>query len=411
MNYADLDTNLSEEDRAVRDMTRRFALEVMRPAGIALDKLDDPADVIAEGSELWDVHRAYRELGLHKRGIPEHLGGLGPDGFSLNARAIMTEELGYGDGGLAISLGVQAFPFYYAGMSPHKDVQEWARDYAHDEKGEIIGCWAITEPDHGSDWTVAGEEWARNPKMAPSLRAVKRGNEYVLNGQKSAWVSNGTIATHAFLHVCLEQDKGMQGTGVCILPLDLPGVSKGKPLDKMGQRALNQGEIFFEEVVIPEHYMIVPDVRMGTEIVGAHIWTAANTSMGLTFAGLARSALDEGLHYAQERIQGGEPIIRHQNVRLKLMRMFTAVEAARALSRQAQAINAANPPGSLPHGVACKALATETAFQVASEALQIHGGNGLTREYLIEKILRDARTSMIEDGTNETLMIRAAHFL
>ena len=148
-----------------------------------------------------------------------------------------------------------------------------------------------------------------------------------------------------------------------------------------------------------------------SEIVGAHIWTAANTSMGLTFAGLARSALDEGLHYAQERIQGGEPIIRHQNVRLKLMRMFTAVEAARALSRQAQAINAANPPGSLPHGVACKALATETAFQVASEALQIHGGNGLTREYLIEKILRDARTSMIEDGTNETLMIRAAHFL
>ena len=109
MNYADLDTNLSEEDRAVRDMTRRFALEVMRPAGIALDKLDDPADVIAEGSELWDVHRAYRELGLHKRGIPEHLGGLGPDGFSLNARAIMTEELGYGDGGLAIPAPLQRY--------------------------------------------------------------------------------------------------------------------------------------------------------------------------------------------------------------------------------------------------------------------------------------------------------------
>jgi alkylation response protein AidB-like acyl-CoA dehydrogenase len=141
------------------------------------------------------------------------------------------------------------------------------------------------------------------------------------------------------------------------------------------------------------------------------IMTGANTGMSIIFAGLAKAAFDEALRYARERVQGGVPIIEHQNIKLKLMNMFTLVESARSLARRTSAFNAANPPGSLPHAVCAKGLSTEAAFKVASEAIQIFGGNGLSKEYCIEKIFRDARASMIEDGTNEALALIGAAFL
>jgi alkylation response protein AidB-like acyl-CoA dehydrogenase len=410
MSYPDLDVGLTEEDIAARDMVRRFGREVMRPVGIRLDKLADPQEVIASDSELWDVHRTYRELGLHTRRLPRSAGGLG-SGLSPLGGIQIGEEMGYADSGLAISISVAGSPFAYAAMSDDPELQGWAKAYAEDTQAEMIGCWAITEPDHGSDWIMAGEPTSNNPLMAPQLKAVKKGKEYILTGQKSAWVSNGTIATHASLHVSLEPDQGMQGTAICIVPLDLPGISKGKPLDKHGQRALNQGEIFFEEVVIPEKYMVVPDISQVNVMLGYNTWTGANTGMSVTFAGCAKSALDEAIDYAKQRVQGGIPIIEHQNIKLKLMKMLQMVEAARSLSRRTMLYNMANPPGSLSHAVSAKALSTETAFKVASEAVQIHGGNGLSKEYVIEKIMRDARASMIEDGTNEVLLLRGAAFL
>jgi alkylation response protein AidB-like acyl-CoA dehydrogenase len=415
MAYVDLDYDLNDEQKAARDMARRFAVEVMRPNGIALDRLADPADVIAGGSQLWDVIRTFRELGLHKRNLPESVGGLAGK-LDPMSNYLINEQLGYGDSGLAISLGAAGSPFAYAAMSQDPEIRGWAEDYVNDTSGEIIGCWAITEPDHGSDWVNAGEAALAKAKFAPQVKAVKKGKEYILNGQKSAWVSNGTLATHASLHVSLDPSMGMQGTSVCILPLDLPGISKGKPLNKLGQRALNQGEIFFEDVVIPEKYMLMGVEMITRRTAGRNeadtgAIAGPNTGMAVTFAGVALSAFDEGLKYARERIQGGVPIIEHQNIKLKLMRMFQMVEAARSLARRNFMYNTHNNPGSSPHAVSAKALSTETAFTVASEALQIHGGNGLTKEYCIEKILRDARASMIEDGTNEALMISAARFL
>ncbi|MBD3648832.1 MAG: acyl-CoA/acyl-ACP dehydrogenase [Pseudomonadales bacterium] len=410
MTYPDLDIDLTEEERAIRDMVQRFGEEVVRPVGIRLDKLADPADVIAPDSELWDVHRAYRDLGLHKNRLPSSVGGMGGQS-SLRTGICISETLGYADSGLAISLAVTGSPFAYAAMSDDKELNEWARAYVEDSRAEMIGCWAITEPDHGSDWIMAGEKTSSNPRMAPGVKATLDGDSYVLSGQKSAWVSNGTIATHASLHVSLDPAQGMHGTGICVLPLDLPGIRKGPPLDKLGQRALNQGEIFFDEVVIPKKYMIVPDIAQANNIIGQNIWVGANTGMSVTFAGVARSALDEAIRYANERVQGGIRIIEHQNIKLKLMKMFQMVEAARSLSRRTMAYNAANPPGSLMHAVSAKALSTETAFNVASEAVQIHGGNGLSKEYVIEKIMRDARASMIEDGTNEVLLLRGSTYL
>ncbi len=207
----------------------------------------------------------------------------------------------------------------------------------------------------------------------------------------------------------------MHGQGLAILPLDLPGISKGKPLNKHGQRALNQGEIFFDEVVIPAKYMIVNDPAIfrpqGNGDGGNNILAGANTGMSVTFAGCAWSAFDLALAYAHERVQGGVPIFEHKNIKLMLMRMFQRVEAARSLSRRTFMYNQVNPPGSMVHAVSAKTLSTETAFDVASDALQIHGGNGLTKAYPIEKIMRDARASMIEDGTNEVLMLSGSNGL
>ncbi|MEE9516899.1 MAG: acyl-CoA dehydrogenase family protein [Candidatus Adiutricales bacterium] len=409
MSYPDLDIDLTDEQKAMRDMARKFGMEVMRPLGIELDNMADPADVIADGSPLWDVFKQYRELGLHKRAMPKAFGGMLEDMDRLSG-LLVSEEFGYADSGLAISLGVAGHPFRYAALSDDPELQGWARDYCEDTECSMIGCWAITEPDHGSDWISGPQPDFNDPKSGPSLKAVKKGDEYILNGQKSAWVSDGTIATHATLHVNLDPSKGMHGSVICILPLDLPGISKGKPLNKIGQRALNQGEIFFEDVKIPKKYMVVPDPTVSQRGLKV-IFTGANTGMSVLFGGLAKAAFDEALKYSKERIQGGVPIFEHQNIKLKLMDMFNKVEAARSLSRRVSAYNAANPPGSIPHAMAAKCRSTEAAFQVASEAIQIFGGNGLSKEYPIEKIFRDAKASMIEDGENSALALTGAAFL
>lgn len=405
MSIRDVDLNLTEEQITLRDTIRRFGAEVLRPAGEALDKMADPADVIAKGSPLWDVMKHYRELGFHKRVIPPSMGGMAGELDPMSG-ILVGEEMGYADSGLSISLGCAGMPFGYAAMAPSPKLQQLAKDFVDDTECEMVGCWAITEPDHGGDWSLGGDK----PECGPSLRGVLKGDEYIVNGQKSAWVSNGTIATHAVLHVGLDPSKGMRGQGLAIIPLDLPGISKGKPLDKIGQRPLNQGEIFFEDVQVPKDYFLMtPD--MGIEGMGEAGLAAVNGGMAITFSGLAKAAYDEAFKYANERIQGGVPIIEHQNIKLKLFKMFTMVEAARGSMRRMSIWNNSGNPPSAPHAVACKCFCTEAAFQVASEAIQIFGGNGLIKEYPVEKMFRDARAAMIEDGVNETLAISAFEYM
>jgi alkylation response protein AidB-like acyl-CoA dehydrogenase len=409
MSFRDLDVNLTVEQKNMRDTARKFGAEVMRPAGIDLDKLHDPADVVAEGSTLWDVYKKYRELGLHKIPIPKTVGGMAGDLDPLSL-VLIFEEMGYADSGLAISFGVDSMPFALAALSPDPELQGWARDYCEDTKAELIGCWAVTEPDHGTDWVLAHTEETKDPKIIPNVTAELKGDEYIIKGQKSAWVSNGTIATHASLPVCLDPSKGMQGTGVAVVRLNLPGISRGRPLDKIGQRPLNQGEIYFDDVKIPKSWMVVPDPAVLESFREASL-AQVNGAMGIIFGGLAKAAFDEALKYSKERIQGGKTIFEHQNIKLKLFNMFSMIESTRALTRRMALYNAVNYPPSAPHAVACKVLATECAFKVASEAIQIFGGYGLSREYSVEKMFRDARASMIEDGVNETLALVAMELM
>ena len=397
MAIAEFELTYTDQEEAVWDTVHRFADEVMRPAGAQLDRLD-PEQVIAPDSVLWTVFRKYQDLGFEELDSNPELHPL----VRARLKYLIYEEMGWGDAGLAISLAVSDFHRTLVRLFGGPSVTERFCVPGTRE----IGCWAITEPDHGSDSLALTEPHFRDPSVRAECIVRRDGDDLVIRGVKSAWVSNGTIADAAALFVTIDGDQGFRGGGVVIVPLDLPGVSRGKPVDKLGQRALNQGEIIFDDVRVPADYLLVggPDAY---PIILEMVLTVANAAMGCVFTGVARSAYEHALAYAKERVQGGVPIINHQSVKSRLFKMFTSLEAAQALSRHVMVHNNTQPPLS-HYSIASKTFCTTTAFQIASEAVQIFGGNGLTREYPVEKLLRDARASMIEDGCNEVLSLIGA---
>ena len=395
----DLDPELTDIERAAWETAHRFARDVMRPAGEKLDKL--PAgEVIARDSILWEIFEKYRELGL---GIFEEDSDLSPHD-QASIRCIVGEELGWGDTGLAISLGVANFPTMMARMSGNPALIERF-------PAGTLGCWAITEPDHGSD-LINFDGTINHPNghaSRPNCVARRDGNQFVISGQKSAWVSNGTIAEAAALFCAVDMGDGRPASGVFVVPLNEDGVKKGKPTDKIGQRALNQGEIFFDGLKVPADSMVVPPAMY--RAAADHILCLANGGMGTTFVGCARAALELAVDYTKARVQGDVPIFMHQSVRSRLFKMFQKVEAARALNQRVVRINMTREMPVLEMAIASKVTSTQAAFDVASEALQLFGGAGISRDCPIEKIFRDARISMIEDGCNEVLgMVAAARF-
>ncbi len=408
--YLELNGNTTTEQQEVKVQTHRFAEEVVRPASLVLDKLS-PEEVIAPGSRLWEVFRAWYRLGNHATRIPEQVGGADADPLSSH---IVYEELGWGASDLAISLGVASMPFDLAAVMAQltgnrEVIDEVVMPFCADTEASFIGCWAITEPAHGSDSLAVGTESFSLPETAGGCRARQSGSDWVISGQKSAWVSNGTIASHALLFCTVEPSRGMAGGGVALVPLASEGVKRGAPLDKLGQRSLNQGEIFFDEVRIPGGYMLVgPDLY--PEVLSATL-AMANAGMGAIFTGLARSAFEEALTYAKSRRQGGRPIADHQLVQGKLFAMFNAVEQARALSRAALVYNSNAFPPALAYSIASKVTATQAAFFTSSELIEVMGGMGLSREMIAEKLFRDARASLIEDGVNEFLSLVGARYL
>ncbi len=407
MDYLDLNLDLTEEQVALKKSVRRFAETVLRPAARELDHLPDPEDVVKRDSIYWDCLRKAKELGYHTVFIPEIFGGMGLSPIELH---IFLEEIAWGSAGFAISIGVDGFPAMFASMLAEDHlVKNIVTPFVEDTEGRFIGCWAITEPDHGSDWVSVGTPSFRNPSVRGQVTARKDGDHWVINGQKSSWVSNGPNSTHALLFLNLDPSLGMSGGGIAIVPLDLPGVSKGKPLNKIGQRELPQGEIFFDHVRLPDEYLVVrPD---SFEPMLDTTLAIANACMGAIFTGVARAAFEEALSYSKQRIQGGKLLCEHQLVQRKLFDMFQKVETARAISRSAMSYNLTTLPPVTRYSIASKVYCTQAAFEVASEAVQLFGGYGLSKEYFVEKLFRDARASLIEDGSNDVLALTAGHNL
>ncbi len=392
-----LEEPLSEMEQFVQDTAHRFAEEVLRPVGAQIDMMSAD-DAIAPDSPLWDVLEKASGLGLNVKALLE----LEP----LERARIMliaAEELSWGEGGLAGMILISQMPGLYAALAGNMEMVDFC-----DGK---LGCWGITEPDHGSDSLDADGSIAAvdGHYGRPNCVARIEGDKIIVNGQKSAWVSGGTVAQVCALYCHLEED-GKTRPGVSlIVPLDLPGVSRGKALEKIGLRCLNQGEIYFDNVEVPlSHLLVGPD---GYADFVRHTLAEANVHVANIAVGMARAAYEHAHRYAHERKQGGQPIIRHQSVQHRLFHMFRKVEAARALVRRVATYNATAPEAALQGSIAAKVTATQTAFEVASDGLQIFGGNGLTKEYPMEKLLRDTRAMMIGDGCNEMLALKGGSLL
>lgn len=404
MNYLDLDLDLTEEDIELKSATHRFAKEVMRPIAKKLDEMT-PEEVIAKDSPFWDFMRKAYELGYHTVLIPEPYGGMD---LTSKQQAIIYEELAWGSVGLTIALGVAAFPSFGASLVAEESlIEKIIEPFCACKDASIVGCWGITEPDHGSDTLLPFHPIFSDPNIKAQCRAKLDGDEYVISGQKSAWVSCGTVATHCALFCQMDQSMGMAGGAIFAIPLDLPGVSKGAPLNKIGQRDLNQGEIFFDNVRVPKEYLIV-----GPEAYEAMLDITLSTTtamMGIFAAGIARAALDETLEYAKNRVQGGKKLIDYPNVQQKIFHMFSKVETTRLMARAAYIYNQNTSTPAEEYSNVAKVYGTQAAFDVCNDAIQIFGGNGLTKEYLIEKLFRDARAMLIEDGSNDTLAIGGGH--
>lgn len=391
---------LSETAAMVQQTVHRFAEDVLRPVGILLDRMT-PDAAIAPESPFWAARKQYLDLGFSIATIFE----LEP-AERAQVMSVLFEELGWGDAGLAISIGAGLLPAFMAAAFGNRFLMERFPD-------TMLGCWGITEPDHGSDSLDANRMifHAQGKYGRPNCVATLDGDSVVINGQKSAWVSNGTIAEVCILYCAADSGDGPDTQRGCVVyvPMDAPGVTRGKPLDKIGQRALNQGEIYFDNVCLSKDYLLAGPDNYLQAVYAIH--TFANSIMATVFAGTARSAYELALGYAHERKQGGVPIIRHQSVAHRLFHLARKVECSRALAQRVVEYNLTNDPPALHAGMMAKVTSTQHAFEVASDALQIFGGNGLTREYPIEKILRDARASLIEDGCNEVLAIKGGFYL
>ena len=390
---------LSDEERALQQAVHKFAADVVRPAGVALDAMS-AEESVAPGSPIWEVFATGASLGLDADPDPDI-----PLPVLARIQALAVEELGWGDSGLAVSLGVSGFPLMMAKRAGNAELVELATGR--------IGCWIGTQPDRGSDGLMLYPA-ERNPR-APhgtkgNLTARISGGDIVINGQSSAWVSNGPIAQVGLVSINADYGDGFFDSeghphGIeAIVPLDLPGVMRGKPLEKLGKRAQPQGEIYFDDVRIPLSFALTDEEHFW--LSHAATWSTAGVAMGQTMTGLARAAFEHALDYAHTRRQGGSLIAEHQLVQHRLGLMARKVEMMRAYSRRATEYTLTSPAKHPYFTASSKAAVTDLAFEVADEALQIFGGNGLTKEYPVEKLFRDARAARIEDGENHVLTMR-----
>jgi alkylation response protein AidB-like acyl-CoA dehydrogenase len=401
--FSGLDADLTREETDFQVRVRDFALGVMRPLGAALDKMAAGA-VSAPGSPLWTYLDEFARLGISRAALaplgPERLKRIWP---------IIFEELGYGDWGLAVIPFITAFPELAVRATGDVDLID---RFAHRR-----GCWVATQPDRGSDAVdYEGFELAAGATQSSGGLHARVGNrEIILTGHSSSWIACAPIADFALVHCPADYGDGWQRPdggvfGAAILvPFDLPGVTQGPALEKIGQRSLPTGSIRFDEVSVPAKYLIWGKDDYYASVLG--ILASGAMDMAAIATGAGRAAFECGLGYARHRHQGGAPLIRHQLMRWRVFEMWRKLEAARATVRRVAAYNYA-PRG--PHilaSITAKVTASRAAFEIVSEATEIFGANGRGQDGLVEKLFRDIQTGLPEAGDNHVLGLQAANWL
>jgi len=366
-----MNLNFSEEQLMMRDMVRDFAQKEIAPFVERMEAGEFPRPVLNK----------MAELGLMGITVPEAYGGSGMDFTSyiiaINELSKVSAVIGVI---LSVHTSVGTNPILYFGSEEQK--QKYVTKLA---KGEYLGAFCLTEPSAGSDATSL------------RTRAEKKGDRYIINGSK-IFITNGGEADVYIVFAKTDPSKGAKGVTAFIVEKGTPGLIIGKDEEKMGLHGSRTVELSFENMEVPE------ENRLGEEGEGFKI-AMANLDVGrigiaAQALGIAEAALEAAVQYANERHQFGKPIIANQGVGFKIADMATAVEAARLLVYRAADLRSKGLPCSEEASMA-KLFASQTAREVAIEAVQVFGGYGYTKDYPVERYFRDAKITEIYEGTSE----------
>jgi len=367
-----VDFELSEEQRAIRDLAREFARKEIAPVAAQYDRSADFP---------WDVARKAFEVGLVNLSIPPEYGG---GGLNLLEQCLVWEELAAGCAGIAAGLsitGLSATPLLIAGTEEQK--QQWLRPLTR-EVG--VASYCVTEPAAGSD--VAG--------IQTTARQVGD-DEYVISGTKR-FITAGTAARWFAVFAYTDRSRPREGMSCFIVPRDLAGVTVARKEDMMGQRASNTAEIVFEDAVVPKAN------RVGAEGDGfklaMEVFDRTRPAVGALAVGIARSGMEHAFDYAQQRQTFGRPIIDYQAIQFKLADMAMEIAAARHLTWHAAWLGDRGHRNAKEASYA-KAFAADMCMRATTEAVQVFGGYGYSREFPVEKLMRDAKVVQIYEGTSE----------
>jgi alkylation response protein AidB-like acyl-CoA dehydrogenase len=365
---------ITPEQREIRRVCRDFAAREIRPVSLAVDEAD-----IELPRELWNK---AAEIGLTSFMLPEELGGGGMTDCLTGC--IVQEELSHGCAGignLITSNGFFAEPVLALGNEAQQ--RRWIEPLAGEHPP--LTALATTEPAAGSDAA----------SIQTTARRVDGG--YVLSGQKS-WISNGGVADFYVVFATVEPGSRHRGITAFVVERDDGGLTVGQPMRKMGQRAIVNTELFLEDLRLGD------DRRLGDEGRGfrglMQTFDRSRVTLGASATGLARAALEYASDYAQERVQFGKPIAEHQAVAFRLADMALRVDASRLLVWRAARMLDAGERATTEAAMA-KLHASETAMWCTWAAVQTLGGWGYSREYPVEKWMRDAKLEEIEEGTSD----------
>lgn len=363
---------LTREQELVRQMVREFAVNEVKPIAAEIDE--------TERFPMENVKK-MAELGMMGIPFPKELGGAGGDVLSY---IISVEELSKVCGTTGVILSAHtslcASLIYENGTPAQKE--KYLVPLA---KGEKIGAFGLTEPGAGTD--AAGQQ----------TTAVLDGDNYILNGSK-IFITNGGVADTFIVFAMTDKSQGTRGISAFIVEKGFPGFSIGKKEDKLGIRASSTTELIFENCIVPKENLIGKEgkgfgIAMKT-LDGGRIGIAAQA------LGIAEGAYEETIKYMKERKQFGRPLSAFQGLQWMIAEMETKIEAAKLLVYKAAWLKQNKLPYSVDAAKA-KLFAAEVAMDVTTKAVQLHGGYGYTKEYPVERMMRDAKITEIYEGTSE----------
>jgi alkylation response protein AidB-like acyl-CoA dehydrogenase len=366
--------DLTEEQREFVALARDFAEREIRPRAREVDEADTQSPL-----DLWDKAAG---IGLAAYMLPAEYGGGGVT--DLVTQCLVQQELCYGDIGIGNFLTSSAF---FAGpvesLGDEEQRTRWLTPLT--TQNPPVTAVAVTEPGVGSD------------SAALTTRAVRKGDTYVLNGQKT-WISNAPYAKWIIVFATVDPALRSRGITAFLVERDMPGVTIGQPMRKMGQRGIVNAEVFLDNVEVPL------ENRLGAEGKGFYglmrTFDASRILIGAGATGLSRAALDATVKYARERTQFGKPIIEHQAVAFRIADMAAKTDVSHLVTMRAARLYDQGEFVATESAVA-KLTASENTTWVTNAALATHGGWGYSREFLVEKWLRDAKLEEIEEGTSD----------